>query len=82
MTLDELRAEADKEGYILVKRTYNKLIPCLCGCNKRRRIQKGDKYYIECKSCERYATGVSILDAVNRWNEIMKPEKPKRRKKA
>ena len=77
--LNSIKHEADKYGYILVKRNYNKLKPCMCGCTKRRRVQKDDLYYIECKSCERYATGKTVIEAVNKWNTMMTP-KPKPKK--
>ena len=75
LTLKEIRIEADRLGYIIVKRQYNKLIPCKCGCNKRRRVEKDGAYYIECKGCERYVVGKDVVEAVRKWNEVMTPPK-------
>ena len=58
-----------------VKRNYTKLLPCLCGCNKRRRLEKNGNVYIECKKCERYSVGKNVYQAVENWNEMMVPEK-------
>lgn len=75
MRLTEIKREAEKHGYILVKRRYNKLVPCKCGCDKRRRVEKEGAYYIECKGCERYVVGTDVNDAVKKWNEVMTPPK-------
>lgn len=75
LSLKEVRQAADVYGYMAVKRNYNKLIPCLCGCNKRRRVIKDGKYYIECKECERYVVGDNVNQAVEKWNKTMIPEK-------
>lgn len=76
MTLKEVRAAADTLGYMAVKQNYTKLIPCICGCDKRRRIQKNGSYYIECKKCVRYSVGKNVYQAVDNWNEMMtKPKK-------
>lgn len=75
MTLDETRKEVDRLGYMVVKRNYTKLLPCLCGCNKRRRVVKDGSYYIECKECEKYVTGANLYQAVENWNKVMVPEK-------
>lgn len=75
MTLDETRKEVDRLGYMVVKRNYTKLLPCLCGCNKRRRVIKDGSYYIECKECEKYVTGANLYQAVEKWNKVMTPEK-------
>lgn len=72
LPITEVKKEADRYGYILVKRNYNKLIPCICGCDKRRRVQKDNQYYIECKNCERYVSGKTVVDAVNKWNDMMR----------
>jgi len=75
VSLKEVRLAADKLGYMVVKRNYTKLIPCLCGCNKRRRVEKNGNIYIECKKCERYSVGKNVYQAVENWNEMMVPEK-------
>lgn len=75
LSLKEVRLAADVHGYMAVKRNYTKLLPCLCGCNKRRRLEKNGNVYIECKKCERYSVGKNVYQAVENWNEMMMPEK-------
>lgn len=75
LSLKEVRLAADVHGYMAVKRNYTKLLPCLCGCNKRRRLEKNGNVYIECKKCERYSVGKNVYQAVENWNEMMVPEK-------
>lgn len=75
LSLKEVRLAADVHGYMAVKRNYTKLRPCLCGCNKRRRVEKNGNIYIECKKCERYAVGKNVYQAVENWNDIMTSEK-------
>ena len=37
MTLEELKAEAEKFGYTLIKKSDSiKMLPCTCGCKRRR----------------------------------------------
>ena len=76
LTIGELRKEVSQSGYMVVKRNYTKLLPCLCGCNKRRRLEKNGLLYIECKQCERYSTGKNVYQVVENWNTMMtKPKK-------
>lgn len=55
MTIEELKAEADKLGYSVVKKQqYVKLSPCICGQKKPRewfRIGSGNVVY-QCPNCD------------------------------
>lgn len=73
MTLEELKTEAKKHGYNLIKQKEKiYLQPCVCGCNQRA------KWYgtygsvtLKCKRCGRSATGDTELDAKKQWNRMV-----------
>ena len=82
MTLDELKTEAEKLGYRLVKnQPYIKLLPCTCG----RKIIKewydagfwaGDKYFYACPRCgKKSPPAKTIRGARIAWNEMIEKEK-------
>ena len=74
MTLEELKAEANKQGYAISKKiVYEKLKPCTCG--ESRRIQQeltinpSGKYYY-CKNCGRKSEiANSWYQARINWNK-------------
>ena len=73
MTYEELKAEASKQGYSLVKKQNKKLLPCTCG-NKsrgRRYIYRDGKSYIEiiCNRCGKNVRGTSEMVAIKNWNK-------------
>ena len=58
MTIEELKAEADKLGYILVKKKpyQERYLPCVCGCScEDARFERGmtddGYYYRTCPKC-------------------------------
>ena len=73
MTLEELRTEAHKQGYSLVKKKNKKLLPCTCGhqSRSRRHIFRDGKDYIEiiCNKCGKNVRGTSEQVAINNWNK-------------
>lgn len=84
MTYEELKIEADKLGYTLVKfKKAEKLLPCICGCN-RRSTYYGSVYYadedkygervtLECMRCGRKAlSGKNRVEAVANWNKMIR----------
>ena len=82
MTLQELRVEADKLGYSVVKkRVWTKFAPCVCGHNQRTHLHKYIKDtgefidIIECKNCGRKVTGFNEKDAKLNWNKEMTKQK-------
>lgn len=77
MTLDELQAEAEKQGYRLVKITPTvKLLPCpVCGTKRTSEwISTRDKrgYQRTCDKCDFEAEwGKTKLEAKQKWNEAV-----------
>ena len=80
MTFDELKAEAEKQGYKLIKHDPQKLLPCTCGHNKRSRWYGGGwfgsrRITLECKKCgKRSPSGSNEKEAVKLWNEMITAE--------
>lgn len=81
MTLEELKLEADKLGYSLVKKQKSiKLLPCTCG-NKRRTMWittirstggGGFQRILACDKCGMKAPpGNTIQEAKENWNKII-----------
>lgn len=76
MTFEELKAEATRQGYNLVKmKPKERFLPCTCGCNQRTHWFSTvyDSITLECKRCEFKVSGKSEADAKRNWNiEIRK----------
>ena len=85
MTCEELRIEANKLGYTLVKKKENvKLDPCVCGYNRRELWSYAEKgicyYYYQCKKCGVTSKDYSdrnILQAKKGWNRFVEDHKNK-----
>ena len=74
MTFDELKVEAEKQGYKLVKAQPNeRFLPCICGCNMRSHFYKqtptGVQRTLRCRNCGREVSGTSDTDAKRNWNK-------------
>ena len=79
MTLEELKLEADKLGYSLVKKQKSiKLLPCICGSERRtmwittaggiKEVQR----ILVCDKCGMKAPpGNTIQEAKENWNKMM-----------
>ena len=74
MTLEELKAEADRQGYYLEKKkVYTKLMPCICG---KKRIHlwcssDGTWFYI-CPKCGRESQpSKTQIGAKRNWNNLI-----------
>lgn len=85
MTIEELKEEAKKLGYTVVKiPKKEKLLPCTCGNNRREHwhrvsIQSGMSYEIlKCSKCGREATGENEREARHNWNEMIRRENAKK----
>lgn len=76
MTLEELKIEANKLGYSLIKkRIIPKLLPCICGCKRRHHwyiAGSENKRALECKRCGKRIEGINDIDVINKWNEMIK----------
>ena len=73
MTYEELKAEAKRQGYNLIKAKPNiKMIPCICGRNSRSVWHSPEGYYLECRGCGKQSgIGVSERQAREMWNEMI-----------
>lgn len=80
MTLEELKAEANAQGYNLIpQKKQEKFIPCTCGCNRREHwiqfVDKGIKTTLKCCKCGKKASGMSEAEAKRNWNEMIRSER-------
>lgn len=79
MTLDELKAEAKRQGYNLIKiQKKEKLLTCVCGCNRRSHFDyyKNGKwgYGLECKRCKKIVYGTTEAEVRSEWNKMVRME--------
>ena len=76
MTFEELKTEAQKQGYTLCKfQPHIKLKPCTCGCNRREHWYGIDPPFIlRCKKCGREAYGSTEKEAREVWNMMIESE--------
>lgn len=75
MTREEIKAEAEKLGYKLVKhQPYERLLPCTCGCNRRKTVYYLNYQALVCTSCGKMAKGFSREQAKRNWNEMIRKE--------
>ena len=77
MTKEKLKAEAEKQGYVLTKKIkYEKLEPCLCG-NKRicSSLEVIDGKWVKtyyCSKCHNKGKPAKYLyQAKHNWNEAI-----------
>ena len=83
MTFEELRAEANKQGYNLIKRPdpMPKLKQCICGRKQiglwNRWFDSTDKFQYSCPKCGRQPNiwAKSVREARSIWNEMIDREK-------
>lgn len=80
MTLEELKVEADKLGYKVVRKSVRRdnLVPCICGCKRRAHWYESkwnDSTHksqnivgMRCLRCGREVTGFSLNDVRRNWN--------------
>lgn len=76
MTLDELKAEAEKLGYALIKKSESiKMLPCTCGCKRRTEwFCKGQTFY-SCNRCGKKSSRSNTVRGAKRaWNEMIEKE--------
>ena len=79
MTVEELRREAKSLGYSIVPIVRaEKLLPCVCGCNRRNRwvtYRHGTALKVyRCEKCDREASGRTDREARHNWNEMVRGE--------
>ena len=76
MTIEELKTEAKKYGYHLIKdRPYVRFKPCTCGCNTREHISKWTGVesltILRCTRCGREVCGKDETEAKLNWNAMI-----------
>lgn len=75
MTVEELKLEAAKLGYNIIKKVENiKFSPCTCGYNKRDLWWDGkdNMCFYKCKRCEfRGYKGKTQNEAKRNWNKAI-----------
>lgn len=72
MTYEELKAEANRQGYRLVKQSRpEKLLPCICGHNKRTHRFSHNFYVLECKNCGSIVRAETEKEVYSEWNKFM-----------
>ena len=72
MTLEELKIEADKLGYHLVKKPVREsFLPCTCGSNRRHHWINGAAKEVgyTCIHCKRKSSGKTWIEAKKNWNK-------------
>lgn len=75
--LEQLRIQANNKGYSLSRKT-EKLLPCICGHNRRTWIPIRPAYdrreflkKVVCKNCGLYTAGFTKRECVNNWNKMI-----------
>lgn len=78
MTLDELKAEAKRQGYKLIKdNPMPKLSPCICGAKRRAEWTSASLrgYCYECMKCGKMSSwGDTRREARENWNRMVNDE--------
>lgn len=74
MKFEELKAEADRQGYYLEKKkVYTRLLPCTCGRKRINlwRLSNGAWVYI-CPNCGRESqSSKTKIGAKKNWNKLI-----------
>ena len=78
MTVEELRREAKTLGYSIVPivRT-EKLLPCVCGCDRREHWtgqSENNHVILICAKCGREVSGRTNREARHNWNMMVRGE--------
>lgn len=78
LELKELKAEADKLGYRLVKKAEKiKLLPCSCGCKKKptewvKASSENGGWFYKCDYCDKKSEVVATkIGAKRAWNRMI-----------
>lgn len=76
MTVEELKIEAKKLGYSIIKNNPKpKKSPCTCGRKMLETWYCGDgidnRITIKCPRCEKRASGTTLREAIENWNKMI-----------
>lgn len=64
------------EQEVKKKKPYVKLLPCICGHNRRQRWSNGFGYWLKCSKCHRKGYMAPNMSAMNKaWNDMITDEK-------
>ena len=75
MTFDELKAEAKRQGYSLIKkRPYIKRLPCKCGCNEISLFYGSYKTFYRCDDCGFEVSAKNEYLLKEAWNKAVSEE--------
>jgi hypothetical protein len=78
MTVEELRREAKTLGYNIIPIVrMEKLLPCVCGCDRREHWtgqSENSHVILICAKCGRQANGRTNREARHNWNEMVRGE--------
>lgn len=72
MTVEELKIEANKLGYNIIKKNIKpKILPCVCGCKRREHWSNSveNTRTLICKRCHKKIIGKNEIDVINNWNK-------------
>ena len=74
MTLEELKAEAKRQGYKLIKAKRPRFEPCLCGHNVHQWVSGPKGWAVYCKHCGLQGPWVkkSHNAVIVAWNEMIR----------
>lgn len=80
MDVEELKTLAKSMGYNIIPiKKREKLLPCICGCNRRNHWEtrrEGIWYQkLICEKCGKFSLGKSEAEAIHNWNEMIRSEK-------
>lgn len=77
MTFEELKAEANRQGYSLLKRVpRERFLPCSCGNNRRTEWLTTGGVVYECTRCGRRGpVGKNETEARRLWNMMIRSDK-------
>ena len=76
MNEETLKALAKEYGYYLLKaEKYEKMLPCTCGCKKRRRWYSRFGVTAVCAKCgKKSEVAKNEKDVRQKWNEMIRRE--------
>ena len=74
MTLEELKAEAKRQGYKLIKAKRPRFEVCLCGHNVHQWVSGPEGWMVYCKHCGLNSpwTAKNKTAVIEAWNEMIR----------
>lgn len=74
LTLQELKAEAKRQGYKLIKDKHPRFERCLCGHNVHQWVSGPEGWAVYCKHCGLYGpwAAKNKTAVIEAWNEMIR----------